>query len=248
MQLDHPTAPISLDQLIALVRAQSPEADFLARLSDAVRLSTYLSEQADHLIGHFVDQARRSGASWSQIGAAMGVSKQAAQQRWVPAWGRDLAAIGARFSRFTDRARDVLTAANRLATGNHAASVTPECIVVGLYAEPEAVAAKVLTRLGVDAPTAAARFGLTLPPADDVSALGFDDDGIAVLDATLREALRMGHNYIGTEHLLLGVIAADVPAAAVLDALGVTRASAEPIVRELLADIVAAKQRAGGSA
>ena len=43
-----------------------------------------LGEVADHLIGHFVDQARRSGASWTEIGKCMGVTKQAAQKRFVP--------------------------------------------------------------------------------------------------------------------------------------------------------------------
>jgi hypothetical protein len=46
-------------------------------VSDAFAVSTQLDEQSDALIGYFVDQARRSGLSWSQIGGAMGVSKQA---------------------------------------------------------------------------------------------------------------------------------------------------------------------------
>src|ERR1700743_3990804 len=43
----------------------------------------HLGEVADHLIGHFVDQARRSGASWTDIGKSMGVTKQASQKRFV---------------------------------------------------------------------------------------------------------------------------------------------------------------------
>ena len=76
--------PITLDALITFVKAQHPGGGPLDNLSDAVAVSTQLGEQSDHLIGHFVDQARRSGASWSQIGTSMGVSKQAAQQRFVP--------------------------------------------------------------------------------------------------------------------------------------------------------------------
>ena len=79
--------PVTLDALIAFVKAQRPGGGPLDNLSDAVAVSTRLGEQSDHLIGHFVDQARRSGASWSQIGASMGVSKQAAQQRFVPRGG-----------------------------------------------------------------------------------------------------------------------------------------------------------------
>ncbi len=66
------------------MKVQRPGGSPLDNLSDAVAVSAQLSEQADSLIGHFVDQARRSGASWSQIGASMGVTKQAAQQRFVP--------------------------------------------------------------------------------------------------------------------------------------------------------------------
>ncbi len=78
------TPPVSLDTLITYVKAQRLAGSPLDNLSDAVTVSAQLSDQADSLIGHFVDQARRSGASWSQIGASMGVSKQAAQQRFVP--------------------------------------------------------------------------------------------------------------------------------------------------------------------
>jgi hypothetical protein len=56
----------------------------LDQLTDAVLAAEALGEVADHLIGHFVDQARRSGASWTDIGTCMGVTKQAAQKRFVP--------------------------------------------------------------------------------------------------------------------------------------------------------------------
>ena len=97
------TSPVSLDTLITYVKAQRPGGSPLDNLSDAVTVSTQLSEQADSLIGHFMDQARRSGASWSQIGASMGVTKQAAQQRFVPRGPvRDTAGFGD-FSRLRPR-------------------------------------------------------------------------------------------------------------------------------------------------
>jgi hypothetical protein len=57
-----------------------------------VLAADHLGDVADHLIGHFVDQARRSGATWTQIGQSLGVSKQAAQKRFVP---KDSAAAAA---------------------------------------------------------------------------------------------------------------------------------------------------------
>ena len=76
------TPPVRLDDLIAAISKNHDDA--LGRLSDAVLLGDHLGDLADHLIGHFVDQARRSGASWTDIGRSMGVSKQAAQKRFVP--------------------------------------------------------------------------------------------------------------------------------------------------------------------
>ncbi len=93
-------SPVSLDGLIAYVKTLSPEGGPLDNLSDAVSVGAGLDEMSDALIGHFVDRARRSGASWSQIGASMGVSKQAAQKRFVAQWE------GADFSRFTLPGRD----------------------------------------------------------------------------------------------------------------------------------------------
>jgi hypothetical protein len=75
--------PVPLDNLIAYVTTLHPAGSPLDNVSDAFTVSAQLDEQAGALIGYFVDQARKSGASWSQIGAAMGVSKQAAQKRFV---------------------------------------------------------------------------------------------------------------------------------------------------------------------
>src|SRR3546814_14650583 len=76
------TDSVSLDTLIRAIK--SVHTDALEQLTDAVLAAEHLGEVADHLIGHFVDQARRSGASWTDIGTSMGVTKQAAQKRVVP--------------------------------------------------------------------------------------------------------------------------------------------------------------------
>src|SRR3954470_7137238 len=71
--------PARLDDLITFVKDQHPESGALEQLSDAVLTAERVGEVSDHLIGHFVDQARRTGASWTEIGRHMGVTKQAAQ-------------------------------------------------------------------------------------------------------------------------------------------------------------------------
>src|ERR687893_1404032 len=75
-------ANVRLDDLIQAIK--KVHDDELDQLTDAVLAADHLGDVADHLIGHFVDQARRSGASWTDIGRSMGVSKQAAQKRFVP--------------------------------------------------------------------------------------------------------------------------------------------------------------------
>src|SRR5215212_6110443 len=102
------TTAVRLDDLIAAIT--KVHTDALDQLSDAVLAADHLGEVADHLIGHFVDRARRQGASWADIGRSMGVSKQAAQKRFVPKAENDLDASQG-FSRFTPRARGVVVAA-----------------------------------------------------------------------------------------------------------------------------------------
>src|ERR1700716_2739431 len=76
------TAPVRLDDLISAIK--TVHEDPLEQLIDAVLAAEALGEVPAPLIGHFVDQARRSGASWTDIGKSMGVTKQAAQKRFVP--------------------------------------------------------------------------------------------------------------------------------------------------------------------
>ncbi|MCZ9337322.1 ATP-dependent Clp protease ATP-binding subunit, partial [Streptomyces sp. TRM76130] len=105
----------------------------------AVLAGEHLGEVADHLIGHFVDQARRSGASWTDIGRRMGVTRQAAQKRFVPkeSTGPD-ASEG--FSRYTPRAQNVVMAAHHEARNARNTEGVPEHLVLGLLAEPESFA------------------------------------------------------------------------------------------------------------
>src|SRR5688572_29922334 len=100
------TNPVRLDELIDAVKKVSPDA--LEQLSGAVLAAGHLGEVADHLIGHFVDQARRSGTSWTDIGRSMGVTKQAAQKRFVAKGDVPDLDPSQGFSRFTERARSVV--------------------------------------------------------------------------------------------------------------------------------------------
>ncbi len=64
------THTVRLDDLIDAIKKVHSGA--LEQFSDAVIAADHLDDVADHLIGHFVDQARRSGASWTDMGKSMG--------------------------------------------------------------------------------------------------------------------------------------------------------------------------------
>jgi hypothetical protein len=207
-----------LDDLINTVRSRH-EDDALAQLSDAVLLGEHLGSLADHLIGHFVDQARRSGASWTQIGQSMGVTKQAAQKRFVPREDgeSDLRA----FARYNGSARQSLVRAQKRARTMHHDTIRPEHLALGLFAQPDTVAGQVLPALGVSTSDVRDALVAALGPGGESATAQppFTPAAKGVLEAAHREAGRRGDAHIGTEHLVVGVAAAGIPA---LDALGLT--------------------------
>ncbi|RRQ78497.1 Clp protease N-terminal domain-containing protein [Streptomyces griseofuscus] len=227
------TASVRLDDLIEAIKKVHPKP--LDQLQDAVLAADHLGDVADHLIGHFVDQARRSGASWTEIGKSMGVTRQAAQKRFVPKESADLDP-GQGFNRYTPRARNVVMAAHSEAVAARNPEGRPEHLVLGLLAEPEGIAAKAIT--AQDVPLDAVREAATaaLPPAaEEVPDLvPYGPEAKKVLELTFREALRLGHNYIGTEHILLALLEHE-NGAGVLSGLGVTKAAAEEYVDRVLA-------------
>lgn len=192
--------PVRLDDLIAAISQVHEEP--LERLSGAVIAADALGDVADHLIGHFVDQARRSGASWTEIGASMGVTKQAAQKRFVPKAGED------NFGRFSAAARSVVVAAQNEAHAGGHDTITPAHLVLGLLAESGTAAAAAFAAKGLEPAAVRAAATAVLPPrAAEVPALvPFDAPARKALELTFREALRLGHETVGTGHVLLALL------------------------------------------
>jgi prophage maintenance system killer protein len=114
-----------------------------------------------------------------------------------------------RFARFTDRARRVLVLAQEEARERGHGFVGTEHFLLGLLAEEEGVAALVLGSLGIsleetrDRVEEIAGHGQEAPPAH----IPFTLPARQVLERSLQEALQLGHQYVGTEHLLLSLIA-----------------------------------------
>lgn len=226
---------VRLDDLINAITGVHTNA--LEQLTDAVLAAEHLGEVADHLIGHFVDQARRSGASWTDIGRCMGVTKQAAQKRFVPraeAPGADEQG----FARFTPRARNAVVAAQNAAHRARNAEITPEHLVLGLLDDPGALATALLTAQHVDPQAVAAAIDLPSGGAESPALIPFSGPARKALELTFRTALRLGHNYIGTEHLLLALLECEDDTGP-LHRAGVDRDRAESDLAQALESIAA---------
>jgi ClpA/ClpB-like protein len=236
-----PATPIRLDDLIDAIKKVHPEP--LDQLTDAMIAADHLGDVADHLIGHFVDQARRSGASWTEIGEAMGVTKQAARKRFQP---KDLGSPSdldpaQGFGRFTPRARNVVMAAHEEAKAAGNDEVGPPHLVLGLLRQPEAVAAKVIVEQGVSLDDVRRQATAALPARVEETqvpeVVPYDLEARKALELTFREALRLGHNYIGTEHILLALLELE-EGEGVLTGLGLDKAATQSKVVAMLAAVV----------
>ena len=221
---------IDLAELIVGVESDFPGAEPLALITQAQSRARQLGELGDQLVGHFVDQARAAGASWSQIGDAIGVSKQAAQQRWV----------SPTLQRFTPRARNVLVAAQERARTDRVAQVGTEQLLFGLFSEPEGLAGMALAELGGSLDTVRQAVEARMPAGDTEiqGHIPFGAQGKSVLKQAVKEALDLDHNYVGTEHLLLALLSTEGLARQILGNLGISYDAARDLLVERLAEIV----------
>ncbi|MCE7079087.1 Clp protease N-terminal domain-containing protein [Streptomyces sp. ST2-7A] len=231
-----PSRPVRLDDLIEAV--ERTHTDDLDRLSAAVVAGEHLGEVADHLIGHFVDRARRSGASWTDIGRSMGVTRQAAQKRFTPSRPGESASIDPNegFARFTPRARNVVMASQNEARRTGHREIHPAHLLLGLLSQPEAIGTGVLVgRVGATDTVREAAESALPPVEPDVTVpdlVPYDNASRKVLELTFREALRLEHTSVGTEHILLALLEQEGDAGP-LTTLGLRKPEVE-------ADVVAA--------
>ncbi|MGI8753808.1 MAG: ATP-dependent Clp protease ATP-binding subunit [Acidimicrobiales bacterium] len=149
------------------------------------------------------------------------------------------------FERFTDRARRVLVLAQEEARLLNHNFIGTEHILLGLIHEGEGVAAKALESLGVSLEAVREKVEETIGPAGS-STTGsppFTPRAKKVLELSLREALQLGHNYIGTEHMLLGLVReGEGVAAQVLVSLGADLSK----VRQQVIQLLSGYQSQGG--
>ena len=129
-----------------------------------------------------------------------------------------------RFDKFTDRARKVLTLAQDEAQRFNHNYIGTEHLLLGLVREGEGVAARVLENMDVELPKVRTAVEFIIGRGDRpvVGEVGLTPRAKRVIELAIDEARRLGHNYIGTEHLLLGLVReGEGIAAGVLESLGV---------------------------
>jgi hypothetical protein len=241
--------PVRVEDLVRSIQEDLPSGTTLDRLHAAVELADQANALGDGLVGHFVEAARSEGCSWAQIGSELGVSKQAAQQRFVT---RPIAGLTARlrpirlvdprtsrrgfFSRFTAGAREVITAAQEEARQLGHDSVQPEHLFLALLRDTGGRPARALRALGIDAEPARTRLVEMIGPTDNESndSPPFAPEAKKVLELSLREGLRSQAKEVAPEHILLGAVAhAEAAGAQVLATLGATPDAVRQALREV---------------
>ncbi|MFI6561208.1 Clp protease N-terminal domain-containing protein [Streptomyces sp. NPDC050534] len=228
---------ISLADLIARLDEELPEADQLARISEARLRAQTLSDLGDQLIDHYVSKAKQTGASWTEIGDAIGVSKQAAQQRHTPA----------AFERFTNLNRHSIVLAQEAARTHKHDSIGTEHILLGLLGEPRGLAYEVLVAKTESEQRIREAIEEALAPAGKKALRGhiaFRPESKEAIEQAHRAAADLGHDWVGTEHTLLGLIRTEQGLAAqILRNLGFTSDELHESVRTAIAQRLAARDK-----
>jgi len=142
------------------------------------------------------------------------------------------------FQRFTDRARRVVVLAEEEARLLRHNAVGPEHLLLGLLHEGEGVAARALESLGINREAVRQRVEQLIGEGQQAPGghILFTPRAKKVLELSLREAMALGHNYVGTEHILLAMLReGDSVAAQALTGLGIGHAQVRERVLGLLA-------------
>ncbi len=225
--------PPTLQDLIELAEREAASSAPLDQLGTAAATVAHLERVGDALLSRFVDRARFNGHSWSEISGALGVTKQAAHKRFsFPAPST------ATLEGFTPRARRVLEHAETCAHALGHNYIGTEHLLVALFDEADGIAAKVLTELGADRDAvvrARCCNDAVRGKTPSTGPVPMTPRAAATVATAVGQALELGHNYVGTEHLLLAMFSdAEGMAAQVLATLGIDRDQVRTRIIEML--------------
>ena len=224
----------TIEQLRRAVDAAGPHASPLDRLAAALGVAERARVLSEELLDEVVGDARAAGCSWSEIGGSFGITKQAAQQRFVAG----PLPSGVWPEGFGDASRRVLAVAEREARELGHNYLGTEHMLLGLLAERDGLAAHALAALDVSAEGVRDRIrevvGAGAPP--EWACLGIAPRAKRVLESARREAKALSHNRVGTEHLLLALVhEGECVAARILRDLGAGSERVEDQLASMLA-------------
>ena len=234
------TSDFDLAELISRLDDEVPDADDLARISEARRHAQALTDLGNRLVDHFVGEAKLRGASWTQISEVLESTSQSDRPRTSNA-----------FSRFTDLSRHSIVLAQEAARTHRHDLIGTEHLLLGLLSEPGGVAYEVLVAQTGSEQDLRDLVEDAMPPSGTTTLPGhiaFGSDSTRAIEQALRAASDLGHDWVGTEHLLLGLVrAADSPAALILQDLGFTSEDLHDTVVAAVTNRLATLDREAGS-
>ena len=228
--------PTPIESAIAAAEAQAPE--------EGLATVAVLRGRLESLEALHVERAVRAGWSWRRIADVLGVSKQAVHKKHARRVAERLAEEVSPERRrlvVTGHARQAVRFAREEADALGAGSVRPEHLLLGLLRDDRGPAVAALASAGVSL-AAARRAAEADGPGDGAGSersagerLPVSPEARAVMEQSLREAVRRGDGHLGVEHLLLALLRDDDgPAIRILRAVGADPDSLERLVDEAI--------------
>ncbi len=212
---EDPGTPVELDRLVRWVERRTRGCTPLDRVALATKVGLSLQQAGDDLVGHFVEEARSSGASWTQIGGHLGVSKQAAQQRHGSRRSRlfggrksRAAPPGRMFEHLSDEVREVLRLAQVEAMDLSHNYLGTEHLLLGMVLEPAGTGGNALRGVGLTAEAVRAEILETIGPGGTppVGPVPFTPRSKRLLQRAVQDARAAGLPAAGTGRLLLALL------------------------------------------
>ena len=224
----------TLAELVPFVERAAVPADAASQLGEALVVSLRMKALGDELVGHFVDRARASGATWEEIGGLLGVSKQAVQKRFRTTALRNRGGLFG--TRFSDEAREAVRSALTHAQVLGSSNLETRHLLLGLIDVSKGRASRAIADIGASVEEIRSVALADLASAEGSRTGGhipFAQESKKALELALREALRLGDRHIGSEHILLGILREQKsPGARILIDRGITRKALEDRIQD----------------
>jgi hypothetical protein len=226
---------LPLSEAITWAERRAPAATPLDQLAAAVAVAEELRGVSEELVGHFVTRAREADSSWAGIGAAFGISRQAAHERFAPTATPPATAWP---ERFAPDARAAMAQADMEMRRFRHQYLGTEHVLLGLLTAGDSLAATALARLGIDEQPVRDAIGRIIGYGETPEGVchGIVPRLKRALERARAEAKHSNHRYARSEHLLLAIATSDGVATDILHQYGVDERALRDQIAGLLPD------------